>query len=158
MIIPSTGEIGFADGLRIAAHASVAEVRASLIESEVTERAMPVPGWKQHCLGNHSSNFGTFEVEVVCGGEGRVQGVFLCHLHSFYEKATPEDRERRVFHEGIIATELKGQREFAWGHVFCWLDPSDNRDWLAIIYSPFSGVPLHAREIQRMLSAYEPTR
>jgi hypothetical protein len=157
VILPSTGEIGFEDGLRITAHAYVARLSRSLIEERISARALPVPGWEQHRLGEHLSSHGRFEVEVVCGPERRVEGVFLKHLHPFYEPDTPEDRERRVFHEGIIATELKGQREFEWGHVFCRLDARENRDWLVVIYTPFAGVPLHEREIYRVLMAHEPT-
>ncbi len=89
----------------------------------------------------------------MSGAERRIEGVFLSHSHSFYEVGTTDDSERHAFHEGVIATELRGQREFSWGHVFCRLDKRSNQDWLAIIYTPFSNIPLHEREFARVLLA-----
>ncbi|MDR3403499.1 MAG: hypothetical protein P4L99_13460 [Chthoniobacter sp.] len=96
-------------------------------------------------------------MEVATGLESRVEGVFLCHRHPFYDAATPDDSERRVFHEGVIAADLFGQQEFPWGHVFCRLDRATNRDWLVVIYSPFSSVPLQQREVYRILLSHEAT-
>lgn len=60
------------------------------------------------------------------------------------------------FHEGVIATDLFGQREFPWGHVLCHLEVRRNRDWLVVIYTAFSGVPLQQRKISEVLFAHEP--
>jgi len=120
-------------------------------------RPLPIPGWQQHMLGEHTSSFGTFSVEVATGFEHRVEGVFLSHSHSFYTTASQDDSERRAFHDGVIASDLFGQQEFPWGHVFCRLDYQSNRDWLVIIYSPFSAIPLHQREVYRVLIAHEST-
>ncbi len=158
MIAPSTGEVGFADGLCITAHALIVPLLASLPAETVSERPLPVAGWRQHRLGEHtSSGFGAFTVQLATSDEQRVEAVFLSHNHSFYLAGTPEDSERRAFHEGVIATDLVGQREFPWGYVFCIFNRDANRSWLAVIYSPFSGVPLQEREVYRALMAHEPT-
>jgi hypothetical protein len=85
-----------------------------------------------------------------------VEAVFVSHHHSFYEAETVEDSERRSYHESLIASDLRGQREFSWGHVFCRLDPKANRDWLVLIYSPFCGVPLQERAVYRILFEHAP--
>lgn len=156
MIAPHTGEIDFTDGLRITAHASIASLLDSRSAPVVVTQPLPVPGWRKHLLGPRVSSFGSFEVEVVTGAADRVEGVFLSHEHAFYRTASENDSERRVFHDGVIAADLFGQREFPWGHVFCRLDDQSNRDWLVVIYSPFSAVPLHEREGDRALTAYAP--
>jgi hypothetical protein len=156
MIIPSTGEVSFIDGLRITAHAMIQPLLRTTPEP-FSSRTLPVEGWSQHLLGKHLSHFGAFEVEVATGTEHRVEGVFLSHAHPFYDVTPPEDSERRAFHDGIIASDLRGQREFSWGHVFCRLDSQHNRDWLVVIYSPYCSVPLHQREVYRVLIAHEPT-
>ena len=155
MILPSTGEIDFTDGLRITAHALIQPLLRNT-RRPVWSCALPVEGWNQHFLGEHPSSFGRFEVEVATGAEDRVEGVFLRHVHPFYEAATPEDSERRAFHEGVIATDLCGQREFSWGHVFCRFKREGNRDALVVIYTPFCNVPLQQREVYRVLVAHEP--
>lgn len=156
MILPETGEVNFASGLRITAHTPIVQLLADLPSSKVSTNSLPIDGWNQHLLGIHESDFGRFEVEVVSGSEDRVEGAFLSHIHPFYRSDTPEDSERRAFHDGVIATDLRGQKEFSWGNVFCRVDPKQNRDWLVVIYTPFSSVPLHQREIYRMLVAHEP--
>jgi hypothetical protein len=156
MIAPSTGEVSFTDGLRITAHSLIQSLPRVTLEN-ITSHELPVKGWSQHHLGEHPSSVGPFAVEAVTGMEHRVEGVFLSHAHSFYEATTPEDSERRAFHEGIIASDLCGQREFSWGQVFCRLDKRANRDWLIVIYSPFCGVPLHQKEVYRVLLAHETT-
>ncbi|CAN5693578.1 hypothetical protein BH09VER1_BH09VER1_04310 [soil metagenome] len=131
------------------------QIANPILPDAVTRKRLPVKGWHQYLLYDHPSPFGPFSVEVVTSDEQRVAGVFLSHVHTFYERNTPEDTERRAFHDGVIATELLGQREFSWGHVFCRVDHKENRDWLVVIYSPFSHVPLHRHEIYRALSAHE---
>ncbi|HWB58024.1 MAG TPA: hypothetical protein VG733_00965 [Chthoniobacteraceae bacterium] len=158
MITAATGEVGFEKGVRILPHHHFPMLLCEVVRKEhhrVSGRKLPIAGWYQHELGIHKSNHGDFQVEVVTGSENRVEGVFLSHEHAFYECRTPDDAERRVFHEHVIATELRGQREFSWGHVFCRVDIKANRDWLVIIYNPFSNVPLHAREAYRQLFARE---
>ena len=75
-------------------------------------RALPVPGWSGHQLGVHPSELGDFDVEVLTDAESRVQLALLAHVHSFYQRETPRDAERRAFHEGVVHSELDGQREF----------------------------------------------
>jgi hypothetical protein len=159
MIIASTGEICF-EGLCLVPHAPVKSIlvdamRAMRNWAIVEKRRLPIEGWTQHLLGTYQSDHGDFDVEVVTGPEDRIEGVFLSHRHAFYERNTPGDAERRIFHDSIIATDLIGQREFPWGHVFCRVDNESNRDWLVVIYNPFSQVPLHAREVYRQLFAHE---
>lgn len=159
MIIASTGEVCFG-GLCVAPHSPVKAILTAAVEvlanpQAVKTRKLPIEGWAQHNLGIHGSDCGHFDVEVVTGPERRIEGVFLSHHHAFYDPLTPGDSERRVFHDGVIASNLLGQREFRWGHVFCRVDAKANRDWLVLIYNPFSQIPLHAREAYRALFAHE---
>jgi hypothetical protein len=85
-----------------------------------------------------------------------VEALYFSHCHSFYEAGTPEDAERRIYHEGIIAADLGGQREFGWGNVFCRVQTIVMRDWMWVVYNPFSNVPLRARSIEMFLRAHEP--
>ncbi len=124
----------------------------------VSTRKLPVPGWSQHALGLHTSDHGDFQVEVSVGMERRVEAVFLSHRHPFYEADTPEDSERRAYHEGVIVIDLHGQREFPWGHVFCRFNPLIKCDWLVVVYNPFTNIPLHARTVEMLLEAHEPVR
>lgn len=146
MILPSRGEIGFDDGLRIAAHSPISRLFATIPAKEVSTNPLPIEGWSHHKFGEHPCSYSRFLVEVTTGIERRVEGVFLSHRHSFYDAAVPDDSERRTFYEGIIAQDLRGQREFNWGNVFCRFDKRVNRDWLAGIYSPRCDVPLHERK------------
>ena len=158
MIIASTGEVCFETGLCVAPHQPFQSILADAKwknQSTVSLRKLPLEGWTQYVLGIHKSDHGDFEVELATGPELRVEGVFLSHHHSFYDPSTPEDAERRTFHEGVIAADLHGQREFSWGHIFCRVDTKANRDWLVLIYNPFSNVPLHAREVYRQLFEHE---
>lgn len=157
MITASSGEVSFSDDLRIAPHIEIVALLKASTRYEIRKRDLPIKGWMQLILGIHTSDHGDFEVEATMGPECRVEGVFLSHHHSFYEPNTLEDSERRTFHEGVIATDLRGQCEFTWGHAFCKLDKEANRDWLVLIYSPFSNVPLHEREIYKMLMEHERT-
>jgi hypothetical protein len=152
MISQFNGEVGFGDGLCIPAHAQVAMLSASVLKV----RDLRVPGWSQYHLGLHKSEHGEFQVEASVSNHQRVEGVFLSHSHLFYSADTPEDAERRVYHEGLIACDLRGQCEFPWGHVFCRFDKRDARDWLVIVYNPFANVPLHARSVEMLLAAHEP--
>ena len=156
MIAARTGEIDFQDGLRITAHILVEQVSDGLPAETISMRSLPIEGWRKYDFGEHGSNFGTFAVEVVAGPEQRVEGVFLSHSHSFYDTTTTDDSERRAFHDGVIASDLLGQREFSWGHVFCRVDRESNRDWLVVIYNPFASVPLHQREEFRVLFEHAP--
>ncbi len=151
MISPHDGEVGFEDGLCIRGHAPLRRFG----EFVVSSRNLPVPGWTQHVLGLHRSEHGDFQVEVSVGTERRVEALFLSHRHPFYEPETPEDSERRAYHEGVIIIDLRGQKEFGWGHVFCRFNPLVKCDWLVVVYSPFANIPLHAREIEKVLAAHE---
>src|SRR5436305_2976171 len=124
MINRATGEVSFQSGLHIAPHRP--------IKSSHQTRSLSLKMWKRHILGNHSSEHGTFEVEALSAEEERIQIVLLAHQHSFYEPGTPEDKERRAFHEGVISKDLTGQREFSWGEVLCRLDVPGNKDWLVV--------------------------
>ncbi len=151
MINPHSGEVSFHDGLRITAQAAIAEVLALLEIPEALWSDMQIEGWRHYGLGPHISDYGTFSVEATIDDTRRVAAVHLSHVHAFYEAATPEDSERHLFHESIVARDLFGQREFSWGWVYCRYDPRTLRDWLVVVYSPFAAVPLHERERLRML-------
>ncbi len=111
-----------------------------------------MPGWDQHNLGFHDSEFGKFEVEVASGPEGRIHIVFLAHSHAFYQPATPDDNERRTFHEGVINKDLRGQREFAWGEALCRLDREANLDWLLVAYTQGPHVPMRVKSVLKQIS------
>ena len=139
MISRTSGEVSFQD-LNILPQAllpSAAQQHAPVKPS----RSLQVPDWSAHQLGIHRSDLGTFDVEVLAH-EGRIQLILLAHVHQFYEPNTPGDAERRAFHEGIIASELAGQREFSWGEVLCRLDTRANKDWLVLAYNQGPHVPI----------------
>lgn len=163
MISPVNGEVGLKDGLCIGAHSQLATISAHIVSSH----DLPVPGWSEHSMGTHPSDHGEFEVNVITGEERRVEALYFSHCHSFYEAGTPDDAERRVYHEGVIASDLGGQREFGWGRVFCRVRRDSHksagrpamivmRDWIWIVYNPFSDVPLRSRSIEMLLAAHEP--
>jgi hypothetical protein len=142
MIAPDTGEVGFHDGLRIRADDPLSALVETLGEAEpLPTLPLPIPGWHQHRLGLHAGDRGTFEVELVSGPAGRVHLVFLAHSHPFYLPATPEDSERRAYHEGVIAADLRGQHEFSWGEVFQRLEIDGRKDWLIVSYAQGPRVP-----------------
>jgi len=149
MINRVTGEIAFQSGLNIAP--------LQPIRSGRQMESIPLKCWTRHELGLQSSEHGTFEVEAVSAEEGRVVAVFLSHQHSFYESDTPEDADRKAFHEGVIGKDLGGQREFSWGEVACRLDPKQNQDWLVVAYRREANVPLHEKDDLLQLMAREKT-
>lgn len=75
--------------------------------------------------------------------------------HSFYERGTPDDAERRAFHEGVIHSDLGGQKEFSWGEVICHLARRTNKDWLIVGYSREARVPLPDTEVLLTLFGHE---
>lgn len=150
MIDSHTGDVSFSDGVCIRAHMMFMAHTPPKHQS----RSLPIPGWQQHTLGFHTSDYGRFEVETTTDSAHHIEAAFLRHIHSFYVPGTTEDSERRIFHEGIIARDLRGQREFDWGHVFCRIDTG--RDWLCLIYSPFTSVPLQTRAFLQSLHEHSP--
>jgi hypothetical protein len=153
MISPVAGEVVFSDGLRFSPHEPLS---ASHIQDARSHSRLPIPGWTQHILGVHPSEHGSFEVEAVSDRDSRIQAVLVAHSHSFYQPGTPNDSERRAFHESIIGSDLHGQQEFSWGEVFCRLDVEHNKDWLAVVYTVGPQVPLQRAELLRHLREYEP--
>jgi hypothetical protein len=158
MISRLSGEVTFQD-LRILPQAVLPS--ALLKEKPVGHSGhFPIPGWSGHQLGLHRSDIGPFQVEVLCA-EGRIQVVLLAHVRPlanarpFYEQNTPGDAERRAFHEGLISSELAGQREFSWGEVLCRYDKRVNKDWLVIAYNQGPHVPVVAPEVPLYLQALE---
>jgi hypothetical protein len=149
MISRITGEIKF-QNLLIAPQSTLP---VGLAEKT---RALPVPGWSGHQLGVYQSELGSFDVEVLSDADGRVQLALLAHVHPFYERATPNDAERRAFHEGVIDSELAGQREFSWGEVLCRLDKRANKDWLVVAYNQGPHVPAVFPEVLLHLHAGQP--
>jgi hypothetical protein len=151
----ATGEVNFQDGLHILPQRPVHESFAEGQDvSKIQSRNLSLKGWKRHILGFHPSDRGTFEVEALSAEEDRVYVVLLSHSHSFYEKGTRGDEERRVFHEGVISSDLAGQTEFTWGDICCRLDLFE-QDWLVIAYSRGAHVPLPEREALLRLFAHE---
>lgn len=147
MISRVTGEVAFPSGLHIGPH--------SILNSSHRTQELALKGWKRHILGSHASEHGSFEVEALSKEQDRVQVVLLAHQHSFYEPDTPADAERRAFHEGVISSDLGGQREFSWGEIVCRLDVTSNKDWLVIAYNRDAGIPLPEKDVLLHLVVHE---
>jgi hypothetical protein len=128
----------------------------ALISSATDHGSLPITGWCQYALGLHSSDHGKFSVEVVSDEKQHVQAVLLAHSHPFYEPDTPNDSERRAFHEGVIAADLMGQLEFPWGEVLCRFDRRCHKDWLVVVYNIGPQVPLQKAELLFHLYEHEP--
>ena len=86
MISPVSGEVVFADGLRFSPHEALS---ANHIRDARSHSLLPIPGWTQHLLGVHPSHHGPFEVEAISDRESRIQAVLVAHIHSFYQRHTP---------------------------------------------------------------------
>lgn len=154
MIDRATGEVRFNDSLSFTPqcvlspeHLRVLGARSSAFRN--------LPSWTMHHFNERESDRGRFEVEAVADDSGRVQAVFLSHVHPFYQSDTSNDSERRAFHENIITTDLSGQREFSWGQVLCRVDPKANRDHLVVVYTPGPHIPLHPSQILFQLHAHD---
>src|SRR4051812_40376800 len=150
MISASTGEVTF-EKLRITPR--------MFLTLTATQKLNPLPiqGWFHHNLELQHCEHGAFDVEVVSDPEDRVQLALLSHFHPFYQPGTEEDSERRVYHEEVILRDLRGQREFSWGQVFCRVHPGSNRDWLIAAYSVGPHIPQTTSEILSHLRARRPT-
>jgi hypothetical protein len=156
MISRVTGEIDFRSGLHILPHCSVQSLSVSPEPSlKVETQKLSLKDWKRHLLGLHVSEHGTFEVEALSADDDCVHVVLLSHRHPFYESRTPEDAERRAFHEGVVSSDLGGQREFTWGEVIYRLEATSNKDWLVVAYNREPRVPLPGKEILLRLCAHE---
>lgn len=156
MINRDTGEVGFKSGLLIVPHCPVEKLAANAEAAPRIRTQDPsLKGWKRHVFGFHVSEHGTFEVEALLSDGDRIQIVLLAHRHTIYEPNTPEDADRRAFHEGVISSDLAGQREFAWGEVLHRLEPAPNKDWLVVAYSREAKVPLPDREAILTMRSHE---
>lgn len=119
MINRVTGEIDFSSGLRILPHCSVQSLSTDFGPSlKVETHTLSHKEWKRHVLGFHNSEHGNFEVEALSGEDDCIQLVLLSHWHPFYELGTPEDAERRAFHEGVVSSDLGGQRDLPGARSF----------------------------------------
>jgi len=148
MINRVTGEVCFTSGLHIRPHCAIdlSQVKADE-RSQFRTQKLSLPVWKRHVLGRQTSEHGTFEVEALSMEEDRIYVVMLAHQHPFYERGTPEDAERRAYHEGVISRDLAGQKDFTWGEVVCRLESRANKDWLVIAYSWDAKVPFSEEQI-----------
>lgn len=156
MINRVTGEIDFSDGLRIVPHCAVSSLATAREKPmKVRTQKLSLGLWKRHVLGSHPSGHGTFEVETLSADDDCINVVLFSHQHSFYEASTPEDAERRTFHEGVVNSDLGGQREFTWGEVICRLEMPANRDWLVVAYNRQPRVPLPEKTELLRLFAHE---
>jgi hypothetical protein len=156
MINRVTGEIDFSDGLRIVAHCTIQALSGDFGPSlKIETHTLSHKDWKRHVLGFHKSEHGNFEVEALSAEDDFIHVVLLSHWHTFYEVGTPEDTERRAFHQGVVSSDLGGQREFAWGEVLCRLEQPANKDWLVVAYNRESRVPLPEREVLLRLCAHK---
>jgi hypothetical protein len=142
MISQLDGEVSFSDGLVVRPHMPSSD----LLTSSSTLIGASELGWMAFRLGEHPSEYGNFLVEVACATEE--DPVFLVVLVStdpFFATPVEGDRERWIFHEGVLARELCGQREFAWGEAFCKYDRQDRRNCLNVVYVAGPKVPNSAR-------------
>jgi hypothetical protein len=156
MINRATGQIDFRGGLHITPHCRIQSLIADAeVPPKIKTQKLSLQSWKRHILGFHVSEHGTFEVEALSSDEDRIQVVLLAHKHAFYEPGTPEDAERRAFHEGVVSSDLAGQKEFSWGEVLYRLESASNKDWLVIAYSNEAKVPLRVKEVVLRLCAHE---
>jgi len=153
MINRVTGEVCFRSGLRILPHCAIESPSPNSKKTKVKTQKLSLKNWTRHVLGKHTSEHGTFEVEALSEDAERIRVVLLAHQHAFYESNTPEDAERRAFHEGVINLDLAGQKEFTWGDVLCRLESTENKDWLVVAYSREANVPLPTKEILLRLKA-----
>ena|ERR1041385_7233462 len=156
MINRVTGEIDFKSGLHIVPHCSIESLSMGYeIPLKVQTQKLSLKDWKRHILGSHASEHGNFEVEALSADDVCVHVVLLSHQHPFYESGTREDAERRTFHNGLVSSDLGGQREFTWGEVLCRLEMPANKDWLVVAYDREPRVPLPVREVILRLYAHE---
>jgi hypothetical protein len=153
MISPATGEIVFLDGLSFRPHEVLGEIHLRKAESHA---ALPIPGWTQHFLGTHDSNHGPFKVRAVSDRESHIHAILVAHEHSFYRPGTPLDSERRAYHEGVLARDLHGQREFSWGEVYCRFNPEQHKDWIVIVFAEGPQVPLRPSPVIQALYEHQP--
>jgi hypothetical protein len=156
MINRTTGEVCFMSGLHIVPHCRV-DALATMAGGKFEPRTqkLSLDGWRRHVFGLHASEHGIFEVEALSSVEDRIEIVLVAHQQLFYEPHTQEDADRRAFHEGVVSSDLAGQREFAWGEVLHRLESAANKDWLVIAYSYEAKVPLPGRENILTLWAHE---
>jgi hypothetical protein len=157
MINRVTGEIRFSDNFLIFPHCSLNSLSATAQPLKVVTHKLSLGAWKRHVLGSRTSEHGIFLIEALSAEEDCVDVVLLSHNHPFYESGTPEDADRRAFHEGVISADLGGQREFAWGEVICRLEVSANRDWMVIAYNRQPRVPYPGKRDLLELLAHERT-
>jgi hypothetical protein len=156
MINRATGEVAFKDGLHIVPHCRVESLNSNPADTtKIRTQKLSLHGWKRHVFGSHISEHGTFEAEALSAEEDRIMLVLLAHKHPFYEATTPEDAERRAYHEGVISSDLAGQKEFSWGEVLCRLVRAENKDWLVVAYNREVKVPLETRAAILHLIAHE---
>lgn len=155
MINRVTGEIEFRSGLHILPHCHVHSLTDSKNPLPLRTQKLSLQKWKRHVLGSHDSEHGTFEVEALSADDDCIHVVLLSHQHSFYESGTSEDRERRAFHEGVVNSDLGGQREFSWGEVICRLEMPANKDWLVVAYNREARMPFPQKETLLRLFAQE---
>jgi hypothetical protein len=147
MINRVTGEVSFLDGFHILPYQTV--------QSPHRTRALTLAEWQRHFFGIHPSPYGKFEVEALSREQGLIQIVFLAHQHPFYDSGTPEDADRRTAHEGIISSELAGQKQFSWGEVLCRLQLVSNKNWLVAAYNRGADIPLREKGDLLLLLAHE---
>lgn len=143
MISSNTGEVTFSNGWRLLPQ----EPFSMLSEHVLSSKDLPIPDWHLHEVGVHASEFGDFDVTVVCGPQQRLSLVMLTHRHSFYEPDTKRDGERRVYHENILTKDLRGLRQHAWGEAFCRFDAQDHRDRIVLAYTRGSQIPQQIAEV-----------
>ncbi len=155
MINRATGAVVFQSGLHILPHCSVHSLSSGAQGlPKIKTQKLSLKDWRRHVLGSHNSEHGEFEVEALSVDDERIHVVLMAHRHPFYEANTPEDAERRAFHEGVISSDLAGQREFSWGEVICRLEKTANKDWLVVAYSREAKVPLPVKEVILHLYAH----
>lgn len=148
MIAPLNGEVCFSDGLVIRARMPIWELP---LQPEFLSKFHV--GWVLFSAGRHRSEHGEFEMELACS-EDHALAIFLVVLWSvdkLFEDPSPKDHERMVFHESLLARDLHGQREFAWGEAFSKYNPADSRNCLNVVYTAGPKVPDASPPVKRVL-------
>lgn len=151
MISRHDGEVSFSDGLVIRPHMPLWHLPSASRDLA----GGSLMGWGMFTLGTHPSQYGDFAVEVACAtvDQRPVFLVVLVSMNPFFRMPVEKDRERRVFHEGVLARELSGQREFSWGEAFCKYNQEDRRDCLNVVYTAGPKVPSFPGSAAEFLTA-----
>jgi hypothetical protein len=156
MLSPITGTIGFNGDFHLVPHQ---ELTKAHFPDALVRPFDTLSGWRYHLLGIHLSAYGPFEVEAVTNHHHRLQVVLLrCAVEEVprLKSRASIPSHRQNIHEEILATDLRGQREFPWGTVYHGDHPDLPKSWLIVAYSPGLHTPLPRFELPLHLFEHAP--